>query len=65
MALTTLSNWLIQNDESVDIYRQKTKNALLHLDTPHLFSQVLSQTISIFLYMGALVLKELTLLHTM
>ena len=63
MTLTTLSNWLIQNDESVD--RQKTKNALLHLDTPHLFSQVLFQTISIFLYMGALVLKELTLLHTM
>ena len=25
MALTTLSNWLMQNDESVD--RQKTKNA--------------------------------------
>ena len=39
MALATLSKRLMQNDESVD--RSKTKNALLHLDRPHFFSQTL------------------------
>ena len=41
MALKTLSNRLMQNDESVD--RQKTRNALLHLDTPHLFYKCYSK----------------------
>ena len=48
MAMTTLSKRLMQNDESVD--RPKTKNALLHLDRPHFFSNAILNDILIYLY---------------
>ena len=43
MALKTLSNRLMQNDESED--RQKTKNALLDLEAPHFFYKCYSNDI--------------------
>ena len=56
MTLTTLSNWLMQNEESMD--RQKTK---IHLT---FFTNAILNNIHLYC-MGALVSQELTLLHSM